>query len=65
YVHGHVATTLNVTMTHLPTYRRTTSTHMHGRHSAIMQVRVAQTRLQAPKTYAYAWKSTHMRGKLP
>ncbi|MED6178094.1 hypothetical protein PIB30_104396, partial [Stylosanthes scabra] len=36
HVHGHIATTLNVTMTHLSTYRRTTSTHMRGRHIASM-----------------------------
>ncbi|MED6214679.1 hypothetical protein PIB30_105602, partial [Stylosanthes scabra] len=36
HVHGHVATTLNVTMTHLPTYRRTTPTHMRGRHIVSM-----------------------------
>ncbi|MED6226753.1 hypothetical protein PIB30_106807, partial [Stylosanthes scabra] len=65
HIHGHVATTLNVTMTHLPTYRRTTSTHMRGRHIASMSSQSCSNMAPSPKTHAYAWKSTHMRGKLP
>ncbi|MED6151172.1 hypothetical protein PIB30_079818, partial [Stylosanthes scabra] len=37
YIQGHVATTLNVTMTYLPTHRHTTSTHMRGKHTANMK----------------------------
>ncbi|MED6129111.1 hypothetical protein PIB30_104728, partial [Stylosanthes scabra] len=49
YVHGHVATTLNVTMTHLPTYRRTTSTHMHGRHIASMSSQSCSNMAPSPE----------------
>ncbi|MED6202892.1 hypothetical protein PIB30_110181, partial [Stylosanthes scabra] len=63
-VHGHVATTLNGTMNHLPTYRRTTSTHMRGRHRSMSSQSCSNT---APNpedlrlcvdVHAYAWKST-------
>ncbi|MED6222358.1 hypothetical protein PIB30_063580, partial [Stylosanthes scabra] len=37
HIQGHVATTLNMTMTYLPTHRRTTSTHMRGKHTASMK----------------------------
>ncbi|MED6166360.1 hypothetical protein PIB30_108520, partial [Stylosanthes scabra] len=67
HVHGHVATTLNVTMTHLPTYRRTTSTHMRGRHIANMKRSSQSCSNMAPspedprkcvEVHAYAWKAT-------
>ncbi|MED6142405.1 hypothetical protein PIB30_113412, partial [Stylosanthes scabra] len=65
YVHGHVATTLNVTMTHLPTYRHTTSTHMCGRHSASMSSQSCSNMAPSPEdlricveVHAYAWKAT-------
>ncbi|MED6203139.1 hypothetical protein PIB30_112685, partial [Stylosanthes scabra] len=65
YVHDHVATTLNVTMTHLPTYRRTTSTHMRGRHSASMSSQSCSNTTPNPddlrkcvEDHAYAWKAT-------
>ncbi|MED6116211.1 hypothetical protein PIB30_098001 [Stylosanthes scabra] len=65
YVHGHVATTLNVTMTHLPTYRRTTSTHMRGRHSPSMSSQSCSNTAPSPEdlricveVHAYAWKAT-------
>ncbi|MED6154449.1 hypothetical protein PIB30_112692, partial [Stylosanthes scabra] len=61
HVHGHV----DVTMTQLPTYRRTTSTHMRGRHIASMSSQSCSNMAPSPKTHAYAWKSTHMSGKLP
>ncbi|MED6142213.1 hypothetical protein PIB30_111557, partial [Stylosanthes scabra] len=49
YVHGHVATTLNATMTHLPTYRRTTSTHMRGRNSASMSSQSCSNMAPSPE----------------
>ncbi|MED6129775.1 hypothetical protein PIB30_111303, partial [Stylosanthes scabra] len=49
YVHDHVATTLNVTMTHLPTYRRTTSTPMRGRHSASMSSQSCSNMAPSPE----------------
>ncbi|MED6215511.1 hypothetical protein PIB30_114363, partial [Stylosanthes scabra] len=65
YVHDHVATTLNVTMTHLPTYRRTTSTHIRGRHSASMSSQSCSNMAPSPEdlricveVHAYAWKAT-------
>ncbi|MED6116099.1 hypothetical protein PIB30_096914 [Stylosanthes scabra] len=65
YVHRHVATTLNVTMTHLPTYRRTTSTYMRGRHSASMSSQSCSNTAPSPEdlricveVHAYAWKAT-------
>ncbi|MED6163225.1 hypothetical protein PIB30_077955, partial [Stylosanthes scabra] len=65
HVHGHVATTLNVTMTHLPTYRRTTSTHMRGRHIASMSSQSCSNMARSPEdpcicveVHAYAWKAT-------
>ncbi|MED6142285.1 hypothetical protein PIB30_112195, partial [Stylosanthes scabra] len=54
--HGHVVTTLNVTMTHLPTYRRTPSTHMRGKHIASMSSQSCSN--MAPSTR----RPTHMRG---
>ncbi|MED6201460.1 hypothetical protein PIB30_095289, partial [Stylosanthes scabra] len=42
YVHGHVATTLNVTMTHLPT-------HMRGRHSASMSSQSCSNMAPSPE----------------
>ncbi|MED6140589.1 hypothetical protein PIB30_094690, partial [Stylosanthes scabra] len=40
---------------HSSTHRRRRPTHMCGRHLGSKQLH---------KTHAYAWKSTHMRGKL-
>ncbi|MED6178875.1 hypothetical protein PIB30_111628, partial [Stylosanthes scabra] len=64
---GHVATTLNMTMTYLPTHRHTTSTHMRGKHTASMK-RSSQScsnmvpSPEDPRTcvevHAYAWKAT-------
>ncbi|MED6153400.1 hypothetical protein PIB30_101541, partial [Stylosanthes scabra] len=64
---GRVATTLNVTMTYLPTHRRTTSTHMRGKHTANMKRSSLSCSnmvpsLEDPRTcvevHAYAWKAT-------
>ncbi|MED6202147.1 hypothetical protein PIB30_102435, partial [Stylosanthes scabra] len=67
YIQGHVATTLNVTMTHLPTHRHTTSTHMHGKHTANMKRSSQSCSIMVPspedpricvEVHAYAWKAT-------
>ncbi|MED6154333.1 hypothetical protein PIB30_111383, partial [Stylosanthes scabra] len=52
-------------MTHLPTYRRTTSTHMRGRHSASMSSQSCSNKAPSledlricVEVHAYAWKAT-------
>ncbi|MED6202047.1 hypothetical protein PIB30_101448, partial [Stylosanthes scabra] len=49
HVHGHIATTLKVTMTHLPMYRRTTFTHMRGRHIASMSSQSCSNMAPSPE----------------
>ncbi|MED6188843.1 hypothetical protein PIB30_089766 [Stylosanthes scabra] len=64
HVHGHVATTLNVTMTHLPTYRRITSMHMRGRHIASMSSQSCSNMARSPEDPRICVEdSTHMRGR--
>ncbi|MED6136140.1 hypothetical protein PIB30_053330, partial [Stylosanthes scabra] len=67
HIQGHVATTLNMTMSYLPTHRRTKSTHMRGKHTASMK-RSSQScsnMVSSPEdpricveVHAYAWKAT-------
>ncbi|MED6129691.1 hypothetical protein PIB30_110391, partial [Stylosanthes scabra] len=64
HIQGHVATTLNLTMTYLPTHRRTTSTHMRGKHTASMKRSSQSCSNMVPSpgdqricvaSHAYAW----------
>ncbi|MED6178844.1 hypothetical protein PIB30_111362, partial [Stylosanthes scabra] len=67
HIQGHVATTLNMTMTYLPTHRRTTSTRMRGKHTASMKRSSQSCSNMVPSpgepricvdVHAYAWKAT-------